>query len=500
MQYISTRGNYQKVSAAQAIKLGMVPGGGLFVPETIPVLDQEKIYQMAEQSYQQIAQTILEVYLDDYEKDEIKNIVNESYNENNFDREDIAPLVKLDDTTYILELWHGPTAAFKDMALQILPRFLSAAIKKVGSDKEIVILVATSGDTGKAALEGFKDVPGIKIIVFYPHGGVSEVQERQMNTTDGKNTYVVSVKGNFDDCQSAVKEIFGDVEFNELLDAHGMEFSSANSINWGRLLPQIIYYFQAYADLLRKKEITKGEKINVVVPTGNFGNILAGYYAYMMGLPINKFICASNENKVLTDAINTGVYDRRRDFTKTNSPSMDILISSNFERFLFEINGHNGDAINDWFNGLSKEGVFELDQVTKGKMQSIMTGDFATEEESLVTIKEVFEKAKYTLDTHTAVGVKVYQKYMAETGDTTKTVIDSTANPYKFNKDVLAAIVGAEGVEGKDEFTLLEELEQVTGLPMHRGVKNLDKKPVLHNTVSEKDKLREEIKKILDIK
>ncbi|MDD2496539.1 MAG: threonine synthase [Desulfitobacteriaceae bacterium] len=494
--YISTRGNYPKATAAEAIKLGMVPGGGLFVPERIPVLKEEKIWQMSGQTYAEVTQTILELFLEGYQTEEIRNIIRDSYYSGNFDHEEIAPLRKLDESAHVLELWHGPTAAFKDMALQIMPRLLSAAKEKTRTKKDIVILVATSGDTGKAALEGFKNVPGIKIIVFYPHSGVSKVQELQMTTTDGDNTYVVAVKGNFDDCQTAVKEIFADREFNDLLRKRHMEFSSANSINWGRLLPQIVYYFWSYSRLLNKGTILQGEKINVVVPTGNFGNILAGYYAYLMGLPVKKFLCASNENRVLTDVINTGVYDRRREFLKTSSPSMDILISSNFERFLFEMNGHDSEKINQWFKELNEEGIFAVDDSTRKKMQEIMAGDFATEEETQNTIKEVFESAGYLLDTHTAVGVRVYKKYVEKTQDRTQTVIDATANPYKFNKAVLEAIAGTE-VVSKDEFSLIEKLHHVSGMEIHRGLSGLNSKKVLHRRVVERDELRNVIKEIL---
>jgi threonine synthase len=413
--YISSRGNFRPVTASEAIRLGMVPEGGLFVPEKIPVLDPVKIKEMAEQSYGEVAQTILELFLDDFSQDEIRDIIKKSYNETNFDHPDIAPLAKLDNETYILELWHGPTAAFKDMALQIMPRLLTKSVEKTGSQDEVIIPVATSGDTGKAALEGFKNVPGVRIIVFYPYGGVSKVQELQMTTAEGNNVAVVSVKGNFDDCQTGVKELFADREFNRLLASKKMVFSSANSINWGRLLPQIVYYFWGYAQMLKRGDISFGEKINVVVPTGNFGNILAGYYAYLMGLPVNKFICASNKNKILTDVINTGVYDRRREFYKTSSPSMDILISSNFERFLFEISGHNDQKITKWYRELSEKGFFQVDEEYRKKWQNILIGDYTTDEETLREIKETFTEKGYLLDTHTGVAVRVYRNY-AEKG------------------------------------------------------------------------------------
>jgi len=497
--YISTRGNFDKVQAAEAIKLGMVPAGGLFVPEQIPTLSKDEINSMIGLRYQEIAKKIIRLYMNDYSTDEITQCILNAYNENNFGQS-IAPLQRLKDGTYILELWHGPTAAFKDIALQIMPHFLSLALKKVKADNEIVILVATSGDTGKAALEGFKNVPGIKIIVFYPYEGVSKVQELQMSTTDGDNTYVVAVKGNFDDCQNAVKDIFGDEGYNQVLNLKGFELSSANSINWGRLLPQIVYYFSAYADICKSGDIKAGNKVNFVVPTGNFGNILAGYYAKQMGLPINKLVCASNENKILTDFFDTGFYNRNRSFFTTNSPSMDILISSNLERFLFEITNHDKDKINQWFTALREKGCFEVDRKTKKIMGEILWAGFATEEDTLSAIKEVFEGNDYALDTHTAVGVKVYQDYVEKTGDNTCTVVTSTANPYKFNSAVLEAIKGKEVLYGKDEFQILDELHLLTGMEIHPGLKDLDKRQVLHELVCEKNQIRVIVDEILQLK
>ncbi|ADG81800.1 threonine synthase [Thermincola potens] len=499
MNYISTRGNFEAVSSARAIKLGMVPTGGLFVPEFLPVLSMNDLANMVNCSYQEVAEKVLGLYLTDYSAEEIRECIDRAYNGQNFDTPEIAPLFQLNNHTYFLELWHGPTAAFKDMALQIMPPLLSKAVKKVQSDKEIVILVATSGDTGKAALEGYKNVPGIRIIVFYPYGGVSKVQELQMTTTDGNNTYVVAVKGNFDDCQNAVKEIFGDPDYNHFLNEHGIELSSANSINWGRLVPQIIYYIWSYLSLVRQGQINMGDKINIVVPTGNFGNILAGYYAYRMGLPVNKFICASNENKVLTDFFRTGEYDRNREFIKTNSPSMDILISSNLERFLFEVNGHNSELINKWFRELNATGVFNIDAETRARIDAILAAGFATEEETLATIREVFEKKHYTVDTHTAVALKVYWDYVKSTKDHTPTVIASTANPFKFNAAVLEAIKGPEAIAGKDEMAILQELREVSGMEIHPGLRDLDKKPVRHNRVAAKEELVQEINNILGV-
>jgi threonine synthase len=497
--YISTRGNYPKVQAAEAIKLGMVPSGGLFVPEEIPVLSKEDCFKMAGLSYQEIAKRIIRLYLEDYSEEEIASSVAKAYSATNFNPL-VAPLHKLATGAHILELWHGPTAAFKDMALQIMPYFLSMALQKLKADKETVILVATSGDTGKAALEGFKNVAGIKIIVFYPYAGVSKIQELQMSTTDGNNTYVVAVHGNFDDCQNAVKDIFGDSGYNQLLNSQGFELSSANSINWGRLLPQIVYYFSAYAGLLAAGEIQAGEKINFVVPTGNFGNILAGYYALRMGLPINKLICASNDNNVLTDFFRTGGYDRNREFYTTNSPSMDIIISSNLERFLFEVTNHDAAKINKWYSDLHDQGRFVVDQQTKQYIEGILIAGFATEQDTISTIKDVFDKQGYTLDTHTAVGVKVYNDYVAETGDKTCTVITATANPYKFNSSVLQAIKGSGALEGKNEFQVLEELHKITGMQLHPGLKDLDKKSVRHNRVCDKQELRAVVSEILALK
>src|SRR5690554_1394839 len=371
MEYISTRGNYDKVSAAEAIRTGMVPRGGLFVPERIPQINTEELKTMTEMSYPELALKVLSKYLTDYTPLELKKAIDLAYNRSNFSSEEISPVVKLNENTFILELWHGPTAAFKDLALQIMPYLMVQALKKTDLAREIVILVATSGDTGKAALEGFKDVPGIRAIVFYPDRGVSRIQELQMLSTGGNNTAVVAVKGNFDDCQTGVKQIFADRQFKDMLDQESFKLSSANSINWGRLVPQIIYYFKAYTALINKGEIKPGERINVTVPTGNFGNILAGYYAYRMGLPVNRFICASNINKILTDFIRTGKYDIRREFFKTVSPSMDILISSNLERFLFEESHHDADKINSWYQDLESKGFFKIDRQTEEGINSL---------------------------------------------------------------------------------------------------------------------------------
>lgn len=496
MKYISTRNNCEPTTAAAAIAQGMVPDGGLFVPESIPAVAEEEIAAMTGKSYQDIAQWILGKFLSDYTAADIADCVQGAYN-NNFDTPEIAPLVKLNNNEYILELWHGPTAAFKDMALQLTPRLLVKAIQKLELQKEVIILVATSGDTGKAALEGFKNVNGTKIIVFYPAHGVSKVQELQMVTTDGDNTYVVGVEGNFDDCQSAVKEIFADKVLAAQMDQAGYQFSSANSINWGRLLPQIVYYFAAYLSLVEKKAVSYGEFVDFVVPTGNFGNILAAWYAGQMGLPVGKLVCASNKNRVLSDFFATGVYDRRRDFYQTNSPSMDILISSNLERFLFAMTGNNGNQVAQWMDALKKEGMFTVDANTKANMDRFVTGGTADETETLAMIKQCYDENHYVLDTHTAVALKVSREYQRESGTKRIAVIDSTAHPCKFVASVMAAF--GEKTEQFDELALLDQLVAQTGLAQHRGLKDLDKKPVRHSTVCGKEEIAAAVQKILAI-
>lgn len=497
MKYISTRGNYQPVEAAQAIRLGMVPAGGLFVPEKVPIFSQDTIYNMKDNTYQEIALMVLEEFLSDYQESELEDCIRKAYNEKNFTSDGMAPVLNLNDNIYIMELWHGPTAAFKDMALQLMPHLLLKALQKAEFTKEVVILVATSGDTGKAALEGFKDIPGIRIIVFYPAKGVSKIQEAQMTTTTGSNTYVVAVEGNFDDCQNSVKEIFADRDFNSLISRQGYQFSSANSINWGRLVPQIIYYFAAYASLLRDDVIIKGQKIDITVPTGNFGNILAAYYAYRMGLPIHKFVCASNDNKILTDFLRTGEYNLERDFIKTISPSMDILISSNLERFLFEITGHNTDKINKWYDDLKNKGCFKIDDHTRKKIAGIFVGEYASETETKNTIKKVFRDYNYLVDTHTAVGIRVYQKYRQNLAEDIPVIIDSTANPYKFSKAVLDSL--ETGISTVNEFAILDTLNKISGQDIHRALKDLNKQEIKHHRNCNTSKIRKEIKDILNI-
>ncbi|MEG6615027.1 threonine synthase [Peptococcaceae bacterium 1198_IL3148] len=480
MQYFSTRGQAQPVNAAQAIKQGIASDGGLFVPEQFTIISDE-LPRLVNLSYPQLASEILSRYLTDYTIEEVNQCVNNAYNNEKFDHQDIAPVQSLNDDVHILELWHGPTCAFKDMALQILPHLLKLAAEKTGESDEIVILVATSGDTGKAALEGFKNVAGTKVIVFFPDNGVSEVQRLQMLTQEGDNVNVVAVEGNFDDCQSGVKGIFGDAAFNQRIKANSYTFSSANSINWGRLLPQIVYYFSAYFNLVRNNRLEMGRPVNFVVPTGNFGNILAGYYAKQMGLPINKLICAANANNVLTDFIKTGSYDRNRDFLQTVSPSMDILISSNLERLLFELTGRNARQVSEWMNQLKQQGKYAVDATTKKLVQNFFWSHYANDEETLATIKTVWEQYHYLMDTHTAVAYKVYCDYRRETGDTTKTIIASTASPFKFNTSVAQAVMGSEELADQNEFALLDKLAKFSGWSIPAGLNQLDQKPVRHN-------------------
>lgn len=495
--YISTRGGSAPISASAAIYKGIAADGGLFVPEEIMAFPYELWPKLPEMSYKELAKTIFRLYLDDFSEEEIDRVVDKAYGEQ-FDDAEIAPLHAISGNRYILELWHGPTAAFKDMALQALPHLLTISMEKQAGAKEVVILVATSGDTGKAALEGFADVDKTKIIVFYPNGGVSNIQRLQMATQTGKNTFVVALEGNFDDCQRGVKEIFGDKEFNDFLDKKGYRLSSANSINWGRLLPQIVYYFKAYAALCRDKVVALGDSFDVVVPTGNFGNILAAYYGKCMGLPISTLLCASNKNKVLTDVIGDGHYDKRREFFRTSSPSMDILVSSNFERFVFELCGRDANQVKSLFTALDKEGHYQLPDDAVKKMQSIMVGEYAGEEETLAMIGEVKGTDGYILDPHTAVAVKALAKYDAGHDRGGKAcVIDSTANPFKFNKAVYDGIFGENASADMDEFEISASLSEKTGMTIHRGLVDLDLKPVLHKSVVKKDEMKEVVAEIL---
>ncbi len=485
MKYLSTRNSKNLLPSMEVIKQGISPEGGLFVPQDLPKLSFDDLSSMQGSSYQQRAVKILSLFLSDFSSDDIELCVKSAYRDDNFSSPKIAPLVKIEDKLYIQELWHGPTSAFKDMALQILPHFMTTAIKNTGEDKEILILTATSGDTGKAALEGFKDVDGTHIIVFYPNNGVSAMQHLQMATQEGGNVKVVAVEGNFDDTQTGVKNIFGNQAVIEILAQKGFQFSSANSINWGRLVPQIVYYVSAYLDLLDKNEVSMGDPFNIVVPTGNFGNILAAYYAKCMGIPINKLICASNDNNVLTEFIKTGRYDRKREFYKTISPSMDILISSNLERLLFEISGRDDKKIISLMNALREKGEYSIEGESLVRLQSNFWGGWASTKETLSTIKNVYNNFGYTMDPHTAVGKWVHELYVKETGDDTLTVLASTASPFKFPGDVIRAITGKS--PDKNEWELLDDLKELSNMEIPKPLSNITGKPVLHKDVCKKE-------------
>lgn len=497
MFYNSTRNSSVKVSSAEAITQGISAEGGLFVPESIPEITFDDIKKIGEMKYADRAAFVFSKFLTDFTEAEIHYCTDNAYSTKNFESDSIAEIAHLFDGTYMLELWHGPTCAFKDMALQILPYFLTTSVKKINLDKKIVILVATSGDTGKAALEGFKDVEGTSILVFYPEDGVSPMQKRQMKTQEGSNVGVCALKGNFDDCQTGVKKIFTDADVKKQLDDNGMMFSSANSINWGRLVPQIVYYISSYAELVKDGEITLGEKVNIVVPTGNFGNILAAYYAKHMGIPVNKLICASNINNVLTDFINTGVYDRNRHFYPTVSPSMDILISSNLERLLYIMTGKNDTLISEWFGKLSAEGKYEVSDDVKAKLSEEFCAGFCDDEQTKATIHEIYEKYSYTCDTHTAVAVKVYEDYKKSTGDATKTIIASTASPYKFSAAVLEAIEGK--TSDISEYEKVDRIAELSDIPVPSALADLKNKPDRFNDVIDKNDQKAYVLKTLGI-
>ena len=492
--YKSTRSNDVEVTASQAILKGLADDGGLFVPESLPALEAD-MDTLAGMSYQETAYEVMRQFLTDFTEEELKDCIAKAYDEK-FDTKEIAPLVKKDEA-YYLELFHGKTIAFKDMALSILPHLLTTSAKKNQVKNEIVILTATSGDTGKAALAGFADVPGTKIIVFYPKNGVSPIQEKQMVTQKGANTFVVGIHGNFDDAQTGVKKMFGDKELAAQMDKAGYQFSSANSINIGRLVPQVVYYVYAYAKMYANGEVAKGEKINVVVPTGNFGNILAAYYAKNMGVPIDKLICASNDNKVLYDFFRTGTYDRNREFILTTSPSMDILISSNLERLIYKIAG--ADAAKDvtLMQNLAAEGKYEITDEMKAKLKDFY-GNYANEKETAEEIAEVYKKTGYIMDTHTAVASRVYRKYVAETGDQTKTVIASTASPYKFTRSVMDAI-DAEKYKGMGDFELVDALSERSGVKVPQAIEEIRTAPVLHKNVVETEDMPKIVKQFLNI-
>ncbi len=493
LMYRSTRNAKNQVTASQAVLKGLAEDGGLFVPERIPGLELS-LGALADMSYQETAYAVMKQFLTDYTERELKDCIRSAYDEK-FDTPEIAPLREADGA-YYLELFHGATIAFKDMALSILPYLMTTAAKKNREDKEIVILTATSGDTGKAALAGFADVPGTRIIVFYPKNGVSAVQERQMVTQKGANTCVIGIHGNFDDAQTGVKKLFGDVALGKVLADAGYRFSSANSINIGRLVPQIVYYVYAYGRLLKAGKIRLGDSINVVVPTGNFGNILAAYYAKCMGLPIGRLICASNENKVLYDFFRTGVYDRNRDFILTSSPSMDILISSNLERLIYRMAGDDAKENARLMEELSSKGSYEISDSMKAVMKDF-TGGFATMEEVAVEIARLYKETGYVIDTHTAVASRVYRAYKEQSGDVTPAVIASTASPYKFARSVMEAI--DPKYAGMDDFALIDELSRISGTKVPQAIEEIRSAAVLHDKVIEKTQMEAAVREFLGI-
>ena len=492
VRYTSTRNNAVDVSASQAILKGLSEDGGLFVPRVLPKLDKAPA-DFAGLTYQETAYEVMKLLLTDFTEEELKNCIRSAY-DSKFDTPSIAPVRKADGR-YFLELFHGKTIAFKDMALSILPYLMTTAAAKNKVSEEIVILTATSGDTGKAALAGFADVPGIRIIVFYPKNGVSAIQERQMVTQKGANTMVVGIRGNFDDAQSGVKKIFSDPQLREEMKKAGYQFSSANSINIGRLVPQIVYYVYAYGQLIKDGVLKVDEPMNVVVPTGNFGNILAAYYAKQMGLPIGKLICASNENKVLYDFFRTGVYDRNREFVLTSSPSMDILISSNLERLIYAAAGADSERNAQFMKQLSESGVYEISEEMKENLAGFW-GNYASEQETAAEIRRIYDKTGYVLDTHTAVASCVYGKYLEETGDAAPAVIASTASPYKFAASVLEAI--GEKTDEEDLFAAIDRLAQISGTEIPNAVTELRTAPVLHDTVIGKEEMKETVCRSLE--
>ena len=496
MEYTSTRNKAVKVTASQAIVKGISDEGVLFVSVEFPQISLEQIKELAKLDYKGRAKYVLSLYLNDFTSEEIDYCVEGAYADGKFSSKEIAPLEKFADS-YVQELWRGPTCAFKDMALQLLPYLLTVSASKSAKDKTIVILVATSGDTGKAALEGFKDVKNTKILVFYPSDGVSPMQKLQMTTQEGANVGVCAIKGNFDDAQSGVKKIFTDKEIASKLEENGMQFSSANSINWGRLVPQIIYYVSAYCDMLNKGAINLGDKINIAVPTGNFGNILAAYYAKQMGLPVNRFICASNANNVLTDFIKTGEYNKNREFFTTSSPSMDILISSNLERLLFDIFSRDDEKVRKCMFSLVADGKYIISEEDHKILTENFDGGCCNDEETLETIKTSFDKYGYLLDTHTAVGVKVYNDYVERTNDKTPTVIASTANPYKFSASVLKALAPEEKVE--DEFETVEAVSRISGAECPTQLATLKGRQPRFTDICEKSEMTEVVFKMLGI-
>lgn len=489
MKYISTRGSGTLLNSAEAIICGLADDGGLFVPGEIPQVSQEFLQGLSGRSYEDSAEDIIGMFLTDYTAEELKACVAGAYGGDKFDHARRAPLTMFDDIS-LLELWHGPTSAFKDMALQLLPRLMSVALKKTGERAEVLILVATSGDTGKAALEGFRDVEQTRILVFYPEDGVSRIQRLQMLTQKGGNVSVIAVKGNFDDAQNGVKSIFGDKAFGRELLEKNVKLSSANSINWGRLVPQIVYYFSAYADLFAAGRIRMGEEIDFTVPTGNFGDILAAYYAKRMGLPVHRLVCASNANNVLTDFLRTGVYDRNREFFRTISPSMDILISSNLERLLYHVT-EDAARVRGWMEELGATGRYDVGDRVLGKIRELFWADFADDEQAKAQIQKVYADRGYVPDPHTAVAWAVAEKYRKQTGDDHVMVVVSTASPYKFNASVLSAL--GVPTEGMDEFALLDVLREKSGMAIPKGLDSLRGAEVRHQSVCEKGDMGAEV-------
>ena len=487
MYYVSTRDHSLQYTPAPAIAQGLSRDGGLFLPVSIPKLPEGALKKMTGMTYQQRAQYIMSLYLEDFTAEELGQFAEKAYGPDKFDTPAVAPLKKVDDGTYCLELWHGPTCAFKDMALQMLPYLLTASLKKNQEEKTVCILVATSGDTGKAALEGFKDVDHTKIMVFYPKDGVSDIQQLQMATQEGANVGVSAVVGNFDDAQTGVKTLFSDESLREELAQRGYFLSSANSINWGRVLPQIVYYISAYCDLLAQGAVTEGEPVNFCVPTGNFGNILSAFYAKEMGLPIGRLLCASNSNNVLTDFIATGKYDRNRPFYNTVSPSMDILISSNLERLLYLLSGGDDKLVAGYMKELSDTGCYQVSEEMRKKIQSVFVGGFSSEAETEATIGKMMDEHKYLIDTHTAVAFHVLEQYRKETGDQTKTVVASTASPFKFCDAVLDALNVTDKATGT---ALLDQLAEVSGMPAPQPLATLKDKQVRFTSWTEKEQMR----------
>lgn len=501
MNYKCTRNDNMNISAAQAIVQGISKDGGLFVPEQFPHYSYADLCELQESNYVDRAAKILSDFLPEFTADEIFSCVSHAYAPEKFSGENPAPLVLLENGAlkmHMLELWHGPTCAFKDMALQLLPHLLTKSLQKTNCKKTALILVATSGDTGKAALEGFKDVNGTKILVFYPQDGVSPMQKRQMNTQEGENVSVCAIEGNFDDAQTGVKRIFVNEEINKALSENNMQFSSANSINWGRLLPQIVYYFSAYCNLMASGEIEhEGEKVNIVVPTGNFGNILAAYYARKVGLPVNKLICASNSNNVLTEFLKTGVYDRNRPFYTTLSPSMDILVSSNLERLLYDLTGGNVEKVSGWMKELNTTGRYQVDRDVLDALHDLFYSGCCNDADTKATIKDMEQDERYLCDTHTAVAINVYRQYVTDTQDKkTPAIVVSTASPYKFADSVLSA-VSDDYDKSEDEFAKISELSALTGTPIPQPIADLQVKKVRFQNVCAADKMGETVLKLI---